>query len=519
MNNSLIVKSLPLIASVLGQKYGVQVMIGGSAASTNGDVIRLPDLPLECDDTLTGLARGFIDHEAAHIRDTDFRWLEMANLTPLEMHIFNILEDWRVEHKLSSQFPGCRQNFNWLIKHLFENEKLGDSLDPAAEVLNWILVHVRSWDVSSLSKLEMQGRVLAEMLYPGLTENVLKVLRRVQKQCASTKQAILYARQIHSLLLAEAEKNPPGKDRKVKSIEDLPEVSDSLQKLIQGNEYDMPPSIGGILVSELEKARPTDCVRTLQVAEVVNKEMEPLHEIDIKETKQSVSALRARLQGLLQTVSVQRSRIGRSGKLDALNLHRLSVSDGRIFRGRGERIMLDTAVHILMDVSASMRRRMTLATLSCYAVAKSLEDIQGINVGVTVFPSKSFHEEDGVYHRGSVCPVVYHGDSVHNRFLMKAGGSTPMGEALWWVLQRMIHLSESRKIILILSDGKPDSFMSAVKAIEAGRQAGVELYGIGIANESIQTLLPNKSVVINDLSELAPAMFGLLSRVLTIKEN
>jgi len=37
---------------------------GGQEASTDGNVISLPDLPLDCDDTLLGLIRGYIDHGA-----------------------------------------------------------------------------------------------------------------------------------------------------------------------------------------------------------------------------------------------------------------------------------------------------------------------------------------------------------------------------------------------------------------------------------------------------------------------
>jgi len=67
MQHKHIIRSLPLLASILGRKYGVQVRIGGDEASTDGNIINLPDLPLDTDDTLLGLIRGYIDHESAHI--------------------------------------------------------------------------------------------------------------------------------------------------------------------------------------------------------------------------------------------------------------------------------------------------------------------------------------------------------------------------------------------------------------------------------------------------------------------
>lgn len=81
-----ILSCLPLLASVLGEQYGVQVHIGGKTACTNGRVIYLPSLPVDCEPELLALARGFVDHEAAHIRHNDtksggkprfFTWLLM----------------------------------------------------------------------------------------------------------------------------------------------------------------------------------------------------------------------------------------------------------------------------------------------------------------------------------------------------------------------------------------------------------------------------------------------------------
>ena len=45
MDTRLVMQSLPLVAAVLGNKYGVTVNIGGKDASTNGRTINLPSLP------------------------------------------------------------------------------------------------------------------------------------------------------------------------------------------------------------------------------------------------------------------------------------------------------------------------------------------------------------------------------------------------------------------------------------------------------------------------------------------
>lgn len=69
-------------------------------------------------------------------------------------------------------------------------------------------------------------------------------------------------------------------------------------------------------------------------------------------------------------------------------------------------------------------------------------------------------------------------------------------------------------MILIITDGQPDNSQLAKTAISEAVKLGQEVYGIGIANASILSLLPNTSAVINSISELAPSMFGMLQRAL-----
>jgi nitric oxide reductase activation protein len=162
-------------------------------------------------------------------------------------------------------------------------------------------------------------------------------------------------------------------------------------------------------------------------------------------------------------------------------------------------------VHILIDCSGSMVRRIRLACCSCYAVASALEASK-INVAVTAFPSSQL--PNGSY--STVSPVITHGQKVHANLDLAPAGGTPMGEALWWGMQDMLPLNERRKLILVVTDGEPDSLECATQAIEQGEKAGFEIYGIGITSPGINVLLPGRSAVVNSMAELAPAMFALL---------
>ena len=519
MKNQLLMKSLPMVASVLGRKYGVKVIIGGKGAYTDGDTIHLPALPLECNETLIGLARGFVDHEAAHIRETRFDWLKLANLTPLEMHIWNTFEDWRVEHRLARLFPGCRQNFNWLIQHLFGNDS-EQTADPGMAILNWLLLSVRAWDVPALGDQRDQVGALVETEYPGLIARLNLVLQKVHACCDSTQDCILYAREVVSILkdktTSQPQQNGGSKSERTakNGVPDgLPSEASRrmLECLLNVDENELPFDLGDRLAESLNKETPPDLNESLRVAQLGNKVVKPIAPKDAVATKRASTALRTQLQGLLQSSVLSRSKVGRHGRLDARQLHRLSVADARVFRRDGRKVGINTAVHILLDCSGSMRRRIKLTTQVCHAVATALAAIDGINVGVTAFPAGTPTDGGNGNDRGpTICPILKHGERLHNNFAVSATGCTPLGEAFWWVLQQMMPLSESRKIVLLLTDGDPDSFNVALDAIEEGNRFGVEIYGLGILSEAITKLLPNHSRTINDLSELAPAMFGML---------
>ena len=572
-----VMRSLPLVASVLGRKYGVKVEIGGTDAYTDGTVIRLPSLPSDVPDTLLAMARGYLDHEAGHIRDTDFKALKDASLTPLEKHVWNTIEDWRVEHKLASIFPGCRQNFDWLIGHVFGSEAQDEHTQPAAIILNWLLLEVRSWDVQALSgrRDTLAGQV--DMAFPGLRPKIEHVLKLVRTKCRSTQDAIDFAHEIVRILdqfvnssmhpeqadqvdskdqqtqdeneasassssgSAEQEEDQSKQENSSETEEDSAEEENQdgspvegyspstdqkdasgnkrtdqpgefgedalehLQDLLGASENDLPQNLGDILADALQVTSRESQEGAITVAIPTPKNTAALTEADVLEARQASMALRTRMQGFLQTKILARASSGRRGHLDTGQLHRLAVSDPRIFRTKSERTGIDTAVHILLDCSGSMVRRIRLACCSCYAVASALEASK-INVGVTAFPSSQL--PNGSY--STVAPVITHGQKVHTNLDLAPAGGTPMGEALWWVMQGMLPLIEKRKLILVVTDGEPDSLDCATQAIEQGGRAGFEIYGIGITSPGINVLLPGRSVVVNSMSELASAMFTLL---------
>ena len=551
MNPKHIIKALPLLASVLGRKYGVQVRIGGDTAFTNGNIIQLPSLPLDGDETLIGLIRGYLDHEAAHIRATDFDTLNTANVTPLEKHIWNMLEDHRVENVLSGIYPGCRENFQWLIKHLFlpkteKSKQKAAAPDPALLILDWLLITVRSWDVGELGAERDCLRASAEIHYPGLTHELEPVLRLGPKQCASTQDTFGFACEIANIIrkyaqvMEEQQKQEhshtgQGTSNALPEVESDPsfgqtgaptaprQALQSLQKLVSTDaNSDIFPSGVGEQLQQMRSNLGKNGGERVQIAVATPQTTQPLSPDELNDSRQATTALRTRLQALMQSIRSVRNHSAYTGALNIRRLHSLATGNAKVFLRKGEKAGVNTAVHILLDASGSMNGKpIALAVKACFAVASALQAIPGVSVGVTAFPGNPVPdspEQQG--HWQTVAPVLLHGQKLHTRFTMKTGGSTPMDAALWWVLQQLHSMTEPRKIVVLISDGEPDDLKLTQTAIRAVKDAGMEVYGIGIHTISIQTLLPGKgSRVINDIAELAPSMFTILHDALIHKQG
>ncbi len=532
--NKHILKSLPLLAAVLGKKYGINVEIGGKSAFTNGRTITIPSLPSECDSNLLGMVRGFIDHESAHIRHTDFDILKDESITPLEKHIWNTLEDWRVENQLSRIFPGCRKNFNWLIKNLF----LKDSVEVRENnfklnILNWLLLTVRSWDVPELEVRSKKYASIINGYLPGLIAPLEHVLAKVRKDCPNSNACLIYAKEIISILQgvtqqsefkAISDTNTPASTG-LKSLQSQKENQSRIDKifpltskklkdlelLLNASEQDLPIDLGSTLIKSLE-SHPGEIDEQIQVAVLGKRKHSALSKDEIAEVRKITNSMRVRLYSLLQATSLTRSKPARSGRLNYKRLHRALTHNPRLFLTDCPTQKINTAVHILLDCSGSMRRRIKLAGQTCHAVASALEHI-GVNVAVSAFPSVY---REGQSHK-TIVPVLQHGERVHQRFKLSASGQTPMGEALWWTLQQMVQLKESRRIILIITDGKPDFIPTANQALKTGQQVGFEYYGLGIQSPEVHSLPLTNSKNINQINDLSSAMFEMLQKILTSK--
>jgi len=229
--------------------------------------------------------------------------------------------------------------------------------------------------------------------------------------------------------------------------------------------------------------------------------------------------IRAALQGLVQSQTLNRSQhASRGRRMDGKRFHRLPLGETKLFQRKQVKTAPNTAIHLLLDKSESMGyqvtdsqgqpigSRMPIALEATLALALAFEGIPGVNPGVTAFPA---HSDDSVFR------LLEHGQRVNARtgaFSLAATGSTPMTEAIWFGAASLLHCRESRKVLMVMTDGQPNDTLSTLELLQRCRDSGIETVGVGLGLD-VSHLFPI-AITINELSELRVQLFELSKSLL-----
>ena len=153
--NGFFITSMSKLASMLGARYGIKVQVSGTGAFTNyggkSPIINLPLITAERGQEV--LLRGYIDHEAGHVRYTNRNIFDNARVQKVYLvrTLWNICEDVYVERRMSAAFRGCGQNLRRIAITLFRGKIEPTTSEPVLEqALSYILYGCRSIPVQEL---------------------------------------------------------------------------------------------------------------------------------------------------------------------------------------------------------------------------------------------------------------------------------------------------------------------------------------------------------------------------------
>ena len=212
-------------SAIFGRQKDASVEFTGEQACTDGKVITLPSLPqgMEFDAETIAAMRGYLDHEAGHIRHTDFKNMQAFG----ELHgqetfdIWNSLEDMWLERKVMDEYPGAEKNLRALQDSILPKESafikehselFGD--DPT--------FHAVTNAIRTIGRKDYNSSAFNETMMPTITDKWKawgeKWIEEVHK-CENTTQVQNMALKIAEMLKISRENQSKPKEEQPKEGE------------------------------------------------------------------------------------------------------------------------------------------------------------------------------------------------------------------------------------------------------------------------------------------------------------
>ncbi|EKO3559002.1 VWA domain-containing protein [Shewanella algidipiscicola] len=542
--------ALPIVAAAYGEKFGVKVLIQGQDAFTDGERIVIPTANPD-DPHYQQIAWGYLAHEAAHIRHTNFDMVKKASSKPIRKALLNIIEDVRIENELAKDYPGTRRSISQVIEYMVDTQQMcvPEQPEPASNLQAWLLFRLRCHFLGqkALTPLYQAVDERVRQLFPAAAMSRLSAMLTAVPSLASTGEVLKLVDAIVAML--EDESRPPqdesdadggddigqdaSNDSNSSSDSQTPETGSSATgdaaETSDSDNSDQADNLRQALEASAAQFEPDTFA---QVAEVLSEQAEGhqgVTPLSLPQAEQAMlgdeailtlsasesAQIRARLRGMVQSSQDNRNHAKRHGLRVAT--HRLAASqagESRLFIQRQPRIAPNAAVHLLVDISGSMgkpigegnRKYFHVANEAALALAMALEGIPGVVPAVSYFPG--IHQEVSI----ALLPK----QSVRHRaacFDQKPRGCTPMAQAMWFAANSLLAQKQKRKLMIVLTDGDPDDWAATHDIVDRCRRSGFELLGIGIQTRSVEKFFP-QSIVINDVKDLKRELFEVTQKLL-----
>jgi cobalamin biosynthesis protein CobT len=237
--------------------------------------------------------------------------------------------------------------------------------------------------------------------------------------------------------------------------------------------------------------------------------------LDESESMAASSRMRARLGSLLFSSKRLPVTHGTSGrKINTNKLVRMmTAGDPKIFQKKIVEAAPNSAVAVVLDTSGSMddNGRWVVANKAAFALNSCLHSLNGVKCATVEFSTKD--RNDGSYADVNlVCDFGVKPKS--DVFNIPPFSGTPTDQAIWVARGMLLQRPEPRKIMLIVTDGEPNNHSLTHGATRRAMKDGIEIAAIGIQSSEVRQFWKNNRVI-NTLSDLPAAMFGMMEELLT----
>lgn len=432
-----LVHEITQTAAVFGRNKECNVVFEADAkketAYTDGKEITLPSLPdnLEFTHEETMTMRGLLDHEAGHVRHTNFDSVKKFGDTQSQQafSIANTLEDMRLEKLVMEEYPGSQKNFHTMRETIGAKELEYTKANP--DVFTTITAPAIQSAIIRAGTLGYAGENNKAM-YDALPDRFKawgNKFADLAKECKSTEEILNLALAVEKLLEestlnkkpepmpeagepdkggqgldgdpADFEFDPNGDFTEGKPSKGQPQPAQA--KDSQGNKMleDTIEWVKETTRSKVDKymkeSKPSGedyRVLTTRNDEVYSrtstnkrkdhrqKKIAEAPAVNYEKVKMElgglVNTMKAKLRRALMAKESRDWDFAREfGRLDTKRIVAGSLGSPVVYKQRKDRMELDTAVHFLIDLSGSMgRSKSKVAMEATVAFSECLEGTQ-----------------------------------------------------------------------------------------------------------------------------------------------
>jgi cobaltochelatase CobT len=194
--------TLQKLGRIISNEYNLGVVFEGANAYTDGKTIHLPSTA-ELSEELQKDMHGFLDHEVAHCRFSDFDALKKKLITEgrgarFHKELTNAVEDSRVEIEMIKDLPGCELNLvplhekcnkklregwkkiPWPIQLIVSIRDIYDGKTPTVEAEYADLLENLDEEIADLKKSKSTGELVD--VTRRITEKVIERVEEEEKE-------------------------------------------------------------------------------------------------------------------------------------------------------------------------------------------------------------------------------------------------------------------------------------------------------------------------------------------------
>lgn len=516
----------------------------------DGSTIYLPRITADTTKKQLDDMMASCDHEIAHDLHSSFKVLQEIGTDAsksLVGFVFNMIEDDRVNSIEADQYAGFKQLWDISASTRITDviEKLNvnaDKIDTRKFINTCLYWHYKHNEERFPLSAESVNKVKYDKdMYDKISKHTdeLKHCRTIINKEIGTKAT--YDLAVKLLKSCGFKVEPPEKEEEQEQLEELlktvKEIVDSIHDKLYTekgrDEEGKTPS--GIAKSDLS----TGVWGVNSNPEVKNflKEgtLSPMAEYLTyfsKATSDSTTneGFSQQVRRLIQIRSRSRYEYGvKKGKLDSARLSRICMSDAvgfneRVFKRKIISNVLDASISLLVDTSGSMAGdRYVHAVKSALLLNEAIGTALNIPVEIVGFT-------DSYSTASPICMIVHkdfntkrNEEELINSFFTAAHymHGNPDGECILWAYDRLKARKEKKKILIVFSDGAPaasrpqSGIFTFTKQVigEIEKEKIVDIYGIGIEDESVKKLYTHQCTIKNS-SQISTSLLKVIEEKL-----